>query len=124
MLEEKMLGMKTWAVVGANTNPSKYGNMIYRKLKKKGYKVYAVNPMYDMVEGDICYKSLSDLPEKPDVVNFVVPPKRSVRYAEEAKRLGITNLWFQPGTSDDTVMDKVEELGLSAVQDCALVATR
>jgi predicted CoA-binding protein len=124
MLEEKMLESNIWAVVGANTNPSKYGNMIYRKLRSKGYRVYAVNPLYNLVEGDKCYKSLSELPEKPDVVNFVVAPERSIEYTKEAKKLGIEYLWFQPGTYDEKVMETVEELNLSAVQACVLVATR
>lgn len=55
MLEEKMLEKKIWAVVGANQDPEKYGNMIYRKLKTRGYDVYAVNPMYETVEGDKCF---------------------------------------------------------------------
>ncbi|HRX41873.1 MAG TPA: CoA-binding protein, partial [Clostridia bacterium] len=42
MLEEKMLERMVWAVIGANENPDKYGSMIYRKLKLRGYKVYAV----------------------------------------------------------------------------------
>lgn len=124
MLEEIMLENKTWAVVGANTDPQKYGNMIYRKLKSKGYKVYAVNPVYKEIDGDKCYRNLSALPEKPDVVNLVVTPKRSLLYAIEAKALGINNLWFQPGTYDEIVLNKVDELELSAVQACVLVATR
>ncbi|MBN1624851.1 MAG: CoA-binding protein, partial [Clostridia bacterium] len=62
MLEEKMLEKKTWAVVGANTDPEKYGNMIYRKLKSRGYRVYAVNPVYKEIDGDECYSNLSSLP--------------------------------------------------------------
>jgi predicted CoA-binding protein len=124
MLEEKMLEKKTWAVVGAVINPEKYGNMIYRKLKSRGYKVYAVNPIYKEIEGDVCYGSLSELPVKPEVVNFVVSPKRSLLYINEAKELGIEYLWFQPGTYDENVLNKVDELNLSAVQACALVATR
>jgi predicted CoA-binding protein len=63
MLEEMMLDRKVWAVVGANENPEKYGNMIYRKLRAKGYEVYPVNPNYETVEGDKCYKDLSSLPK-------------------------------------------------------------
>lgn len=124
MLEEKMLGMRIWAVVGANNNPEKYGNMIFKKLRSKGYKVFPVNPLYDEVEGETCYKTLAELPEKPDVINFVVSPKRSIKYVLEAKELGIEYLWFQPGTYDKNVLERVNELGMSSVQACALVATR
>lgn len=124
MLEETMLQKKVWAVVGANRNPEKYGNRIYKKLKDKGYEVYAVNPGYDTVEGDPCYPSLSALPVVPEVVNFVITPERVIGVLDEASRLGIRYLWLQPGTHDDAVMAKIAELGLEAVQACVLVATR
>jgi uncharacterized protein len=124
MLEEDMLEKKIWAVVGANQNQKKYGNMIYRKLKLRGYKVYAVNPLYDTVEGDLCYNDLNSLPELPEVIDMVVTPKRSKPVIRDAARLGIKYIWFQPGTYDDEVLELAKELGLLYVKACALVATR
>ena len=124
MLEELMLEKKVWAVVGANQNPEKYGNMIYKKLKLRGYEVYAVNPLYDTVEGDPCYKDLASLPKLPDVIDMVVTPKRAKPVLEEAAKLGIKYIWFQPGTYDDEVMELAMKLSLEAVQACVLVATR
>ena len=124
MLEEQMLAEKVWAVVGANEDRSKYGNMIYQKLRRKGYQVYAVNPFYQSIEGDPCYRNLSSLPQKPAVVNFVVAPKIAKNYVDEAAALGIKYLWFQPQTSDDQLLEHVRQLGLQAVEACALVATR
>jgi predicted CoA-binding protein len=124
MLEELMLEKKVWAVVGANQDPEKYGNMIYKRLKAKGYEVYAVNPLYDTIEGDPCYKNLSSLPKTPEVIDMVVSPKRAKPVLEEAAKLGIKYVWFQPGTYDDEVMALAENLGLEAVQACVLVAAR
>lgn len=122
-LGELMLSKKVWAVVGANQNPSKYGNMIYRKLREKGYEVYPVNPIYDEVDGNRCYENLSNLPVKPDVINMVVTPKRSKNTVKEAKKLGIKYIWLQPGTYDDELMEMIDELGLIALKACVLVAT-
>jgi len=124
MLEENMLQMKIWAVIGANQNPEKYGNMIYRKLKRKGYQVFAVNPRYDSIDGDPCYKSLAELPVKPEVINMVVSPEIGQAFLKEAAALGIRNIWFQPGTYHEETGALVAELGLTAVQACVLVATR
>lgn len=126
-LEEKvemMLGKKVWAVVGANENPEKYGNMIYKKLKSRGYKVYPVNPKREFIDGDKCYKDLSSIPEKPEVVEMVVSPKRGKAVIEEAAKLGIRNIWLQPGTYDDELMDLIHKKGLTEVQACVLVALR
>jgi predicted CoA-binding protein len=122
MLEEMMLEKKVWAVVGANDNPEKYGNMIYRKLKANGYKVYPVNPMYETIEGDKCYKNLASLPDKPEVIDMVVSPKRGIPVINEAAELGIKNIWLQPGTYNDELMNLIQEKGLTAVQACVLVA--
>jgi predicted CoA-binding protein len=84
-MERNLLKKKIWAVAGANQNPEKYGNKIYKRLKEKGYEVFAVNPMYDEVEGDKCYKDLASLPKLPDVVNMVVSPKRATPILEQAK---------------------------------------
>jgi uncharacterized protein len=124
MLEEEMLALKNWAVVGANQNPEKFGYKIYTKLKRKGYRVCAVNSRYSEIDGDPCYASLADLPVKPDVVNLVVAPEISKGFLREAAALGIQNIWFQPGTYDDSVTQLATELGLTVVFACVLVATR
>ena len=124
MLEEMMLEKKVWAVIGANTDPEKYGNRIYKKLKSRGYRVYPVNPGYEEVEGDKCYKDISSLPELPEVLDMVVSPKRGKAVIEEAARLGVKNIWLQPGTYDDEIMKLIEEKGLTGVQACVLVALR
>lgn len=123
-VEEQMLTKKVWAVVGANQDPEKFGNMIYKKLKLRDYTVYAINPRYQTVEGDPCYALLADLPETPDIINVVVSPNVGKPFLKEAAELGIKNVWLQPGTHDESVMALIDELGLTAVQACVLVATR
>lgn len=121
-LIKTMLDKKVWAVVGATENTSKFGNKIYKKLKAFGYEVYAVNPMYKEVDGDTCYSSLSDVPVKIECVNVVVGPDKSVHVLDEAKRLGIENIWFQPGTYTPEIVEASEVAGLNTVyMNCVLV---
>lgn len=124
MLEELMLEKKVWAVVGANQNPDKFGNIIYKKLKTRGYEVFAVNPLYDKVEGDLCYKDLTSLPKIPEVIDMVVTPKRAKPIIEEAAKLGVKYIWFQPGTYDEETLELAKKLGVEFVLACVLVATR
>jgi len=70
-------------------------------LKRKGYTVYAVNPQHDTVDGDPCYPNLTALPEKPEAIDMVVSPAAGEKIIREAARLGITRIWFQPGTWRD-----------------------
>jgi len=115
----------TVAVVGATDNAAKYGSIIYRDLKDKGFRVFAVNPFRDTVDGDPCYHSLEELPESPTIVDYVVPPKRTLETLTEAKRLGYMNAWVQPGAADDEVRAYVAENGFNALIDaCIMVRTR
>ena len=77
------------AVVGATDNLHKYGSVIYRDPKAKGYRVYPVNPTRDTVDGDTVYRDLRELPETPDIVNIVVPPRRTMRVLDLAEELGV-----------------------------------
>lgn len=123
MNKKEMLEKKVWAVVGATNNKEKFGYKIWKKLKDNGYEVYPVNPKYDNIDGETCYPTLKDLPKTPDVVDFVVPPKVTLKGVDLAHELGIEYLWFQPGTADEEVIDKAESLGKKIVfHDCVLVA--
>lgn len=118
---ENMLDKKIWAVVGATNNTGKYGYKIYRKLKTLGYTVYPINPNYDEVDGDTCYKNLESLPQKPEVINMVVAPKHGINTINEAGQLGIQNMWFQPGSYDDSLMQALHDNKINYVQACVLV---
>ena len=85
------------AIVGATDHPTKYGGIIYRDLKRKGYPVYAVNPYRKTVDGDTCYPKVSDIPEPPTIVVLVVPARRGIEVLADCAAAGIRNIWIQPG---------------------------
>lgn len=115
----------TVAVVGATDNQEKYGSVIYRDLKHKGFEVYAVNLHRSTVDGDPAYRTLADLPVKPTIVNFVVPSYETLKVLEEAKQLGITNVWVQPGAESPAVMQYLQSEGFDYLADsCIMVRSR
>jgi len=118
----EMFEKKSWAVVGATQNPSKFGNKIFKKLQRNGYDVAPINPVYDDVEGVKTFKSLSDMPEKPECVNIVVSPERALNALEEAIKLGIKYVWFQPGAFNEDIIERAEVAGVNVVYHaCVLV---
>ncbi len=122
-LKEKMLEMKSWAVVGVTANKDKYGYKIWKTLKAHDYKTFGVNPNYDEIEGETIYHSLKDLPETIEVIDMVVPPKIAIATLEEAKELGIEYIFFQPGTYNKEVVAKADELELKYLLDDCIYAT-
>lgn len=112
---------KKWAVIGVSTNKEKYGYKIYKKFKENDYEVYGVNPNYEEVDGDKIYNSLNELPEKVDVVNFVVNPKIGYDFLKQCIQLGIKYIWLQPGTVSEDILSFAAENGIEVVQACVLV---
>lgn len=113
---------KIWAVVGSVHNKEKYAYKIYNFLKRKGYKVYAVDPAGEMVDEDKSYKTLSELPERPEAVDMVINPIRGEKYIDEANELGINYVWFQPGAESEELVKKSSSYGMNVVHNqCVMV---
>lgn len=115
---EIMLGKKIWAVIGVTPDKEKFGYKIWKTLLDNNYDVYAINPKYDEIYGVKCYHSLTELPVKPEVVDFVVPPPITIKAVEEAKEIGIKYLWFQPGTWNKNVIERADSLEITHIEDC------
>lgn len=115
----------TVAVVGATDNPMKYGYVIYRDLKRKGYRVFPVNPNRTEVDGDPAYPSLAELPERPTIVNIVVPPPVTIRILKKALELGLDNLWLQPGAESPETLAFLQEHDFNYLANaCIMVESR
>lgn len=112
---DDFLSMKKWAVVGATDNTEKFGYKIYKTMKDAGYTVYPVNPGIDDIKGDKCYPSVNELPEKPDAVDVVVPPKVGEQIIQECAAAGIKHIWLQPGANADSVVKLGKQLGLEVI---------
>jgi uncharacterized protein len=120
-LIQKYANEPIWAVVGASNDRSKFGNRIYRTLRSAGYKVYAVNPREEEIEGDRAYKWVSDLPEAPTVVDMVIPPRFALSTVQQAKEVGAKAIWFQPGSEDPEAIQWAQKNDLDVIESCILV---
>jgi len=112
------------AVVGASRNPEKYGHKVYKDLKEAGYKVYPVNPNASEILGDRCYPSLRSLPERPDVVTVVVPPRVTEEVVKTCKDLGISKVWMQPGSESDRAIQFCRDAGIKVVHGVCIIVQR
>ncbi|RLC76791.1 MAG: CoA-binding protein, partial [Chloroflexi bacterium] len=97
----EFIGKRVWAIVGASHDPAKYGNKIARDLHDAGYIVYPINPKEGEIEELKVYASLADLPEKPDVVDIVVPPALTEKVVRQVHELGLPRVWMQPGSESE-----------------------
>jgi hypothetical protein len=113
------------AVVGATDDSSKYGHVIYRDLKQKGFTVYPVNPQRTSVDGDPAFPNVGDIPPKPAIVNFVVPPSTTLKILQQCLDLDLMNVWVQPGAESPEVIAFLQQNSFNYIADaCIMVATR
>ncbi len=115
----------TVAVVGATDNPSKYGSIIYRDLKRKGYRVFPVNPNRSTVDGDRAYDHLQDLDRDPTIVNIVVPPEVTLEILGQCLEMGLMNVWLQPGAESPESMGFLQRNNFNYLANaCIMVESR
>ncbi len=93
-LVQDFLAQKNIAVVGVSDKRDTGCNLAYRKFKKEGYEVSAVNPRITTFEGDPCYPDLKSIPEKPDAVFILTNPKITEQVVQQCVDLGIKRVWM------------------------------
>ncbi|HAO81407.1 MAG: CoA-binding domain protein [Parcubacteria group bacterium GW2011_GWE1_43_8] len=115
-----------YALVGATTNQAKYGYRVLKDLSDAGFNIVGVNPKYQEIDEIKIYPTLKEVPQKPEVVIFVVPPEVGVKMLDEVAELGLKKVWFQPGAESEAIRAKAQELKLEAMADgsCIMVARR
>ena len=108
------------AVVGVSRKPAGHGaNAVYRRLRERGYVVFAVNPHADAVEGDRAYPSLRSIPGGVDAVVIGTSPDRAGAIVRECDELGITHVWMhqgmEPGSVSESAADYCRTRGISVI---------
>lgn len=121
--KQEMLEKKIWAVAGVTGKKERYGYKIWKTLKEHDYTAYGVNPNYDELEGEEIYHALVDIPEKIEVLDMVVGPNIAMKTLDDAKEAGIEYIWFQPGSFDDSVIEKAKKMDFKILYDDCIYAT-
>jgi len=112
---------KAFAVVGVSTNKRKFGNIVYRAMKERGFTVYPVHPTLPDVEGETCFHSVMDLPEQVKSIVTVVPPKVTEVVVSDCVRKGIRTVWMQQGSESDDAIDIARKYDIAVVHGQCLL---
>jgi predicted CoA-binding protein len=100
------------AVTGVSRQPKDHGsNVVYKRLRDRGYEVFAVNPNADSVEGDPCYDSLRDIPGGVDAVVIATRPEAAEGTIRECAELGIEHVWMHRSFGAGSVCDDAAVYG-------------
>ncbi len=106
------LAQRRIAVTGVSHEPKGHGsNVVYQRLRERGYEVFAVNPNVDVVEGDPSYPNLAAIPGGVTAVVVGTRPERVDATMREAAELGITRVWMHRSFGSGSVSADAAEFG-------------
>jgi predicted CoA-binding protein len=106
------LANKRIAVTGVSRTPKGHGsNVVYGRLRERGYQVFAVNPNAEQVEGDVCYPDLRSIPGGVDAVVIATRPELAEQAMRECAELGIKQVWMHRSFGSGSVCDDATAYG-------------
>ena len=106
------LSNKRIAVTGVSRKPREHGsNTVYKRLRDRGYEVFAVNPNADEVEGARCYHDLGSIPGGVDAVVIATAPDKAEATMRECAALGIKQVWMHRSFGKGSVSDAATAYG-------------
>lgn len=108
---------RTIAVVGLSANWYRPSYFAAKYMQEHGYRVIPVNPMYEEVLGEKCYKSLRDIPHEVDMVDCFRKSEEIPALADDAIAIGAKVLWMQLGVHNAAARAKAEAAGLEVVEN-------
>jgi predicted CoA-binding protein len=109
---DEFLGHRRVAVTGVSRSPASHGsNVVYQRLKERGYEVFAVNPNADEVEGDPSYPNLAAIPGGVEAVVIATRPDRALDTVKECETLGIDQVWMHRSVGVGSVSKEATDYG-------------
>ena len=108
----EFLGHKRIAVTGVSRSPGNHGsNVVYNRLRDRGYDVFAVNPNAEEVEGDRAYDNLRSIPGGVEAVVIATRPEHAEATMRECVELGIEHAWMHRGPGAGSVSETAAAFG-------------
>lgn len=108
---------RTIAVVGLSAEWHRPSYFAAKYMQGMGYRIVPVNPRYDEILGERCYKRLEDIPLKVDIVDVFRRTDDVGPIADSAIAIGAKCLWQQIGVKNEAAAARVRAAGLDAVMD-------
>lgn len=110
------------AVIGASNDRRKYGNKAVRAYVEAGYTVFPVNPKEATIEGLRTHPTIDAIESPIDFVSLYVPPAVGLKLLPAIAAKKPQELWLNPGSESEDLIDAAADLHVRAVVACSIVA--
>ena len=112
----------TVAVLGASNDRRKFGNKAVRAYRECGMTVFPVNLREATIEGLPAYPNLDAIDGPLDYVSLYVPPAVGLQLLAGIAAKQPREVWLNPGSESDDLLDAAADLHLRTVVGCSIVA--
>ena len=113
--------MENVAVLGASPKPDRYAFRAMQMLREHGHRALPVNPAFDEILGEPCYKSIRDVPQPIDTVTMYLGKARSDPLIDDILAAKPRRIIMNPGAENADLAEQAEANGIEVVEDCTLV---
>jgi predicted CoA-binding protein len=116
--------MPTVAIVGASPKPERHSHLALQAYRAAGWTVWPVHPAGGEIAGLPVFRSLAEIPGKPDIVCMYLNPEAGLSLLDAIVAAAPTQLWLNPGADGEPLASAARARGLRVVEACTLVALR
>ncbi len=113
---EKFLAPKKIAMAGVSSNQKKFGYIIFKELREKGFDICPVNPKVEAIDGVKCYKSVSDIPDDYEKLFLATPKDVTDSIIKDAAKKGIKHIWIQQMANTKESSTLANDLGIELIE--------
>lgn len=103
--------------MGLSSNSMRPSNGVAGYMRRAGYRVIPVNPNETQVFGERSFPTLSDIPDKIDLVDIFRRSEEAGAVVDEAIKIGAKAVWLQEGVIDEAAAQRAVDAGLLVVMD-------
>ncbi|GAA3096065.1 CoA-binding protein [Streptosporangium carneum] len=107
----------TWVFVGLGDNPERTAYDQARRIQSRGKRVIPVHPDGRAVLGEPGHRSLSEVPDRADVVAVYRRSEHAGQVVDEAIAAGAGAVWLPLGVIDEAAARRALDAGLDVVMN-------
>ncbi|HJT80746.1 MAG TPA: CoA-binding protein [Chthoniobacterales bacterium] len=108
-------------VMGASPKPHRYAFKAMKMLQQYGHEPQLVNPAYDEIAGQKCYRRIAEVPAPVDTVTVYLGKRRSDPLIGEIVGAAPRRIILNPGAENDDLTSAAQAKGIDVVEGCTLV---
>ena len=114
---------RTVAIIGNVHDAAKWAYKSVLAHQDKGFEVFPVHPNGGEVNGLKVYATLADIPGgKLDRVSLYLRPALGLQILPEIAAKGCDELWLNPGTESEELVEAANKLGIQTIEACSIVS--